>query len=416
MAEAGGMVIVGAGHTGGRAAHTLREAGWNGAISLIGTEPHVPYERPPLSKEMLVGTKSPTESALFDRAFYREQGIDLRMDATVRRISRERKEVALDTGEPIAFGKLLFATGAEPRRLDIPGIDRDGVCYLRDLNDSAALAGRLGPGRHLTIVGGGFIGLEVAANAIGLGCQVTVVEAGPRLLMRAVPSMIEERVRSRHVAMGVDLRLERQVTAVLGDNDHVNGVRLDGGEEIATDVVLISIGVVPRVELAREAGLAVDDGIVVDSTLRTGDPDIYAAGDVCSFRHNLFAGHLRLESWKNAEEQGPLAARNMLGAGEEHSAVPWMWSDQYDMTIQIAGVPDQATFAVERAADPDSLIVFHLAEDGRVIGASGVGGVSFVGRNVRLGQMMIERRLYPDPVALADPSVNLKALVRERAA
>jgi len=415
MARGDGMVIIGAGHTGGRAAHALREAGWKGAITLIGTESHPPYERPPLSKEILAGTKTAADCTLFTEESYREHDVDLRLETTAVEISRERREVLLSDGETVPYERLLLATGAEPRRLKVPGNDRDGVHYLRDVVDSHALEARFLPGKRLVIVGGGFIGLEVAANAIARGCTVTVIEAGPRLLMRAVPALIEERMRARHRAAGVDIRLGRQVTVIAGDS-HVTGVHLDNGQAQPCDTVLISIGVVPRTALAEAAGLAVDNGIVVDRTLRTEDRAIFAAGDACAFSHDLFGGRIRLESWKNAEEQGPLAARNMLGAAEECSAVPWMWSDQYEMTIQIAGLPDRATYSVERRLAPDATIVFHLADDGRIVGTSGVGPNGAIGRAVRLGQMMIERSLYPDPAALADPSINLKTLMREQAA
>jgi 3-phenylpropionate/trans-cinnamate dioxygenase ferredoxin reductase component len=415
MARGDGMVIIGAGHTGGRAAHMLRDAGWNGPITLVGTEAHPPYERPPLSKEILAGTKTAAECALFAPESYRERDIDLRLGTTAVEIRRDRREVLLSNGETVPYRRLLLATGAEPRRLKAPGGDMAGVHYLRDVVDSHALEARFQTGQRIVIVGGGFIGLEVAANAVTRGCAVTVIEAGPRLLMRAVPAPIEERMRARHREAGVDIRLGRQVTAIEGDG-HVAGVRLDDGEMVPCDTVLISIGVVPRTALAEAAGLAVDNGIVVDRTLRTEDRAIFAAGDACAFSHDLFGGHIRLESWKNAEEQGPLVARNMLGAAEECSAVPWMWSDQYEMTIQIAGLPDRATSSVERRLGPDAAVVFHLADDGRIVGTSGVGPNGVIGRAVRLGQMMIERSLYPDPIALADPSVNLKSLMREQAA
>ncbi len=415
MERPGGMVIVGAGHVGGRAAHALRELGWRGPITLIGSEPHGPYERPPLSKEILAGTKKAADCALFASDSFGRHDIDLRTQTTALEIRRERQEVVLSDGKTVAYERLLLATGAEPRRLDLPGDDLDGVHYLRDIADSWALEARLAPGTRLTIIGGGFIGLEVAANATSRGCAVTVIEAGPRLLMRAVPALIEERMRARHRAANVDLCLGRQVTEILGE-DRVTGVRLDDGTEIPSDLVLISVGVVPRVALARAAGLAIDNGIAVDRTLRTEDRHIFAAGDACAFTHDLFGGRIRLESWKNAEEQGPLVARNMLGACEECCAVPWMWSDQYDVTIQIAGLPDRATYSVERRLAPDAIVVFHLADDGRIIGTSGFGPTGTIGRAVRLGQMMIERSLYPDPGALADPSINLKSLVREQAA
>lgn len=409
------MVIVGAGHTGGRAAHALRAGGWKGPIVLIGTERHAPYERPPLSKGMLTGEKSVGDFALYDADAWQRENITHRAGATVSAVRRGPREVVLADGAVIPYERLLLATGAEPRRLTIPGAGLPGVSVMRDIADSEALRSRLGKGKRLVVIGGGFIGLEVAANAVGLGAEVTVIEAGPRLMTRAVPALIEERIRARHGAGGVDIRLGRQVVAILG-TEHVTGVRLDDGSEIGADAVLVAIGVVPRTELAAAAGLAVDNGIVVDAELRTGDPAIFAAGDVCSFAHDLFGGHVRLESWKNAEDQGPIAARNMLGGAESASMAPWMWSDQYDLTIQIAGLPDRGSRIVARQLDPESVILFHLAEDGRLVAASGVGPNGSIGRAVRLGQMMIERSLYPDPRLLADPAVNLKTLMREQAA
>ncbi len=415
MSDDRAMVIVGAGHTGGRAAHALRAAGWKGPIVLIGTEPHAPYERPPLSKGMLTGEKALGDVTLYDEDAWSREGIAHRAGATVGTIRRGAREVVLTDGTVIPYERLLLATGAEPRRLAIPGAGLPGVSVMRDIADSEALRARLGKGKRLVVIGGGFIGLEVASNAVSLGTEVTVVEAGPRLMTRAVPAPIEERLRARHIAAGVDVRLGRQVVAILGTDD-VTGVRLDDRSEIACDTVLVAIGVVPRTGLAAAAGLGVDNGIVVDAELRTEDPNIFAAGDVCSFAHDLFGGHVRLESWKNAEDQGPIAARNMLGAAETASMAPWMWSDQYDVTIQIAGLPDRGSRIVARQLDPDSVILFHLADDGRLVAASGVGPNGSIGRAVRLGQMMIERSLYPDPRLLADPAVNLKTLMREQAA
>jgi 3-phenylpropionate/trans-cinnamate dioxygenase ferredoxin reductase subunit len=406
VSDTQGMVIAGAGHTGGRASHALRDAGWKGPITLIGTELHVPYERPPLSKGMLTGEKSPADFALYDQEAYRRQGITRLAGATVAEIRRGPREVVLADGRVVPYERLLLATGAEPRRLAVPGADLPGVSVLRDIADSEALRVRLGRGKRLVVIGGGFIGLEVASNAVALGAEVVVIEAGPRLMTRAVPAPIEEKMRARHTAAGVDIRLGRQVVAILGA-DQVTGVRLDDGRELASDAVLVAIGVVPRTGLAAAAGLTVDNGIVVDSQLRTEDPNIFAAGDVCSFDHGLFGGHVRLESWKNAEDQGPIAARNMLGATEAANAVPWMWSDQYELTI---------SRIVERQLDQTSTILFHLADDGRLVAASGVGPNGSIGRAVRLGQMMIERSPYPDPRLLADPVVNLKTLMREQAA
>jgi 3-phenylpropionate/trans-cinnamate dioxygenase ferredoxin reductase subunit len=409
------MVIIGAGQTGGRTAQALRAEGWKGPIVLVGVEDDAPYERPPLSKTVLRGEKTIGECALFEPPFLTDSDIDFRSGAGVTEIRPERHEVVLSDGAVLRYHRLLLATGAEPKTLNVPGSHRDGVGYLRTAADSLRLAARLGRGRRLVIIGGGFIGLEVAASAAALGTNVTVVEVASRLLLRAVPAEIEPYVAARHHRAGIDIRLASQVATIDGD-DRVRAVTLADGSVVPCDTVLIAVGVLPRAELARSAGLAIDNGIAVDRRLRTSDPDIFAAGDACSFPHDLFDGRIRLESWKNAEDQGRLVARNMLGGGECYSAVPWLWSDQYETTIQVAGMPGQASRSITRPLAPDALLVFHLAADGRIVGASGFGPNGSIGRGVRLGQMMIERRSYPDPEMLADPAINLKLLLRAEAA
>ncbi|MCP4385600.1 MAG: FAD-dependent oxidoreductase [Hyphomicrobiales bacterium] len=409
------MAIVGAGHAGGRAASALRDAGWSGPVTLIGAEVHTPHERPPLSKEVLRGAKTGGDCALYPDDFYRDRDINLMTGTTVSNIRRSTREIELSNERLVPFEKLLLATGAEPRRLDVPGADLDGVHVLRTIDQSRELAARLTPGARLTIVGGGLIGLEVAASAMQLGCSVSVVEVDERVLARVAPAAIAEYVAKRHQDAGVAFHLNRTVTAIAGEQT-VSAVHLDDGTSIETDAVLISIGVTPRVDLAQRADLAVANGIATDATLRTEDPNIFAAGDACVFMHPLFGFPIRLESWKNAEDQGPLAARNMLGADERYPSVPWMWSDQFDFTIQVAGLPGQAKTIVKRQLDSDAIAVFDLAGDGQLIAVSAVGPVGAVARTVRLGQMMIERRSYPDPEALASPSTNLKALMRQQAA
>ncbi len=409
------MVIVGAGHTGGRAAQGLRQAGWAGPVTLIGAEGLAPYERPPLSKDVLLGAKSIADCALLDTGFYAESGVDLRTGARVVEIRRDREDVVLDDGSTVPYERLLLAMGAEPRRLAVPGGELDGVQYLRDAADADALKGRLSTGKRIVIIGGGFIGLEVAAAAAGRDCRVVVVEVAGRLLARGVPVVIEEQMRKRHLSAGVEIALNRRVEAVLGEG-RVTGVRLDDGREIACDTVVIGIGVTPRVDLAEAAGLAIDNGIAVNPTLQSEDPRIFAAGDVCSFLHALFDRRIRLESWQNAEDHGPLAARNMLGAAEPCGSVPWMWSDQYEWTIQVAGMPDLGVQGIERRLGPDAVVIFHLEEGGRLVGVSGIGPNAVINKAIKLGQMMIEKRRQPEPILLADPTSNLKALVRQEGA
>jgi 3-phenylpropionate/trans-cinnamate dioxygenase ferredoxin reductase subunit len=410
------MVIIGAGQSGARAAHALRDNGWDGEITLLGNEGVAPYDRPPLSKAVLLGQKTTAQCALYDETFYSEQRIDLRVDASVEKIDRAARKVVLKNGHTIAYQRLLIATGAAPRRLSVPGSTLEGVHVLRTAADASSVVGELLPGRKIAIVGAGFIGLEIAAAAIARGCEVIVIEAAAHALMRAVPEIVAAFLVERHRQMGVDVRFAVQVDQIIGSTiKRVTGVKLSDGTTVACDCVIAGIGVKPRTELAEAAGIDVADGIAVDDTLRTNDPHIFAAGDVCSFPHRLFRRRMRLECWKNAEDHARIVARNMLDRGETYSEVPWFWSDQYDMTIQIAGMPAFGVTTVVRETSATSRIFFALDRDGVLVGASGVGQVSEIARDVRVGQELIARRACVEPSLLSDRSVKLKPLLAAEA-
>ena len=291
--------------------------------------------------------------------------------------------------------------------LPLPGADAPTIATLRTLDDAARIRAALGPGKHLAVIGGGFIGLELAASARKLGSDVTVVEMLPRLLTRGVPAEIAKVLYERHIAEGVSFHFGAQI-AKLTDV----GVVLADDTTIRADLVVVGIGAVPNTELAAAAGLAVDNGIAVDATLATSDPHIFAAGDCCSFLQPLYDHRrVRLESWRSAQEQGRLAARNMLGAAEPISGVPWFWSDQYDLSLQIAGLAEGADVHVRRELREGAFVLFHLGPDGRLLAASGIGAGNTVAKDIRLAEMLIARSACPDPAALADPTVNLKRLL-----
>jgi len=404
------MVIIGAGECGARAAFALREAGYAGPVTLIGEEPHLPYERPPLSKAAMTSEEHPAPVTVASRERLAEHAITLISPARAVSIRRVARQVELADGSAIAYDKLLIATGSVPRRLAMPGLGARCV-YLRTFDDALAIRERLGPDVHVAIVGGGFIGLELAASARRRGAAVTVIEAQPRILMRGVPAEIAAIVHGAHAAAGVEIRCGTAIEAVADDGSKV-GISLSDGSSLEADLAVIGIGAVPVTALAEAAGLAVDNGIAVDAELRTGDPHIYAAGDCCSFPVSAYDGRrVRLESWRNAQEQGALAARNMLGAGEAHAFVPWFWTDQYDLTMQIAGLPDQAAATVRRDLGNGTLMLFHIAADGRLVAASGIGPGNAVARDIRLAEMLIARGAYPRADDLASPDVRLKSLL-----
>lgn len=403
------MVIVGAGQAGGRAAMALREHGHKGPIVLIGAEPDAPYERPPLSKAYLKGERAATEFAFAPAETLAAAGIEFRPRTRVEAIDRECKRVRLGGGGEVGYAKLLLATGREPRHLALPEGLAERVHVLRDLRDADRLRQVLVKGARLAIVGGGFIGLEVAATATALGAEVTILEVAPRLLSRGVPVPLAAFVLARHVEAGVAVLVGRTLEGIAASAKGVV-LRLTDGGRIEADAVLVGIGADPRVALAERAGLAVDRGIVVDAMLASSDPDIFAAGDVCAFPHPLAPELLRLESWRNADAQGALAARNMLGAAEAYRELPWFWSDQYELTLQIAGFPEQAERIVERDVGAKAKLLFHLDGAGRLVAVSGAGPASLA-RELRIGQIMVERGLSPDPAALADPARKLKSLL-----
>ena len=407
----GGMVIVGAGECGARAALTLREQGWDGGITLIGEETLPPYERPPLSKSVMVSDPESAPAHSLSVQSAQQKRIDLICGVRVEGIDRDAHEVVLCDGRRIGYLKLLLATGAQPRRLSVEGAESASVLYLRSFADAQALRAKLKKGARLGIIGGGFIGLELAASAVQRGCQVTVLEAAPRILMRGVPAPIAALIARRHGQAGVVFRVGAGIVRIASDQGAKRVMLSDGGG-IACDVIVAGIGAVPATMLAEAAGLAVENGIRVDGALATGDPDIFAAGDCCSFPHPLYGDRrIRLEAWRNALDQGTLAARNMLGAGLIHETVPWFWSDQYDLTLHIAGLSDQCTVHVTRDLGDGAQLNFHLVEDGRLLAASGFGPIGKVAKEIKLAEMLIQLGARPDADQLASPAVRLKSLL-----
>ena len=395
------MVIVGAGEAGARAALAFREEGYTGEVVLIGEEPHPAYERPPLSKAILTQEAEPIV-ANGDRL----EAVGVRCVAGVRadRIDRAGRRVALSDGTQVPYERLLIATGARARVLTIPGAEQ--ALSLRSFADALALRARLPTGAHLAVIGGGFIGLEVAASAVARGCRVTLVEAGPRLLGRGVPAEIAARVAARHRAAGVDIRTGVGIVRI----DPGPVVALADGTQIACDGVVAGIGATPEVALAQECGLAIENGVWVDATLRTDEAAIFAAGDCCSFPSALYNGRrLRLEAWRNAQEQGAVAAANMLGGGKAYDPVPWFWSDQYDEVLQVAGLPDEGVTAVRREAN-GHLLFFHLDASGRLVAASGVGPMA-IAKDIKIAELLIAAQARPDPARLAQPDVRLRTLL-----
>lgn len=404
------MVIVGAGEAGVAAAVELRKRGWTDGIILIGSEASLPYERPPLSKSTLTDAEEPTPKLLLSIERLKNLAIDYRPGQWVKAIQRTTKAVTLSDGEKIAYHRLLLATGARPRSVQIPMDPGCRVLTLRTYSDALALRENLTPGKRVVIIGGGFIGLEIAASAIARRAAVTVIEAGPRLLMRGVPPDISAYLTEKHKCAGVRVELNAAIEQVsLADTGAA--VTLRGGQRHLADVIVVGVGAVPNVELALEAGLNVDNGIAADSTLATSDPSIFAAGDCCSFEHALYNRRVRLEVWRNAWQQGVTAAANMLGECLAFECVPWFWSDQYDEVLQVAGIITDEDQLIRRDLGANGSLWFYLSGTGRLMAACGVGPLQSISREIRTAEAMIAARAVPIVASLADPNVALKKLI-----
>lgn len=390
----GRVVIVGAGHAGGSVAANLRQWGWTGPIVLIGEEPLPPYQRPPLSKAWLKGEAGAEDLELRPASFYAEHTIELRLGVRAERIDRSGHAVVLASGEVIPYDRLILATGARPRRLPIQGAGLEGVIELRTAADAEALKHRLGPGRRLAIVGGGYIGLEAAASARALGADVVVIERETRLLARVACAALSEFFLDYHRGKGVTFALGAQMEAIEGRDGKVAAIRFANGDPIACDTVLVGVGAVPNQELAEACGLDCADGILVDQAARTEDPAIWAIGDCTRRPLPLYGTVGRLESVPSALEQAKQAAADITGHAPPPPEVPWFWSDQYDLKLQIAGLPiGSAETVIRGETRRAAFAVFHLDDQRRVQAVEAVNApAEFMG-----GRQLIASR---KPVAL----------------
>ncbi|EJC79849.1 NAD(P)H-nitrite reductase [Rhizobium leguminosarum bv. trifolii WSM2297] len=394
-----GIVIIGAGEAGTRAAFALREAGYSRPVTLVGAEPHLPYERPPLSKTVddAVQMKLICAAEALETA-----GISYLKGLSAAELDAGAGTVRLSDGQLLRYDKLLLATGARPRRLTCPGAA--GALDFRTHADAEAIFSRVAPGRSVAIIGAGLIGMELAAVLRGKDVAVNVIEAAPKPLGRAVPAGFAEKLHARHAAEGVRFHLDKGVRAI-----GVDGVTLTDGSVVHADLVVSAIGVLPEIALAEAAGLATGNGVLTDANLRTSAANVFAAGD-CAAVAQPGGGHVRFESWRNARMQAETAARNMAGAAETFTALPWFWSDQYDLGLQVAGLPQPAHQIVPRSIAGGEL-EFYL-DDGRLVAAAGLGSGNSLAKDIKLAEMLISAAISPSPAELADPGINLKTLLK----
>jgi 3-phenylpropionate/trans-cinnamate dioxygenase ferredoxin reductase component len=401
-----GLVVVGGSYAAAQIAASAREQGYADPIRIVSEEPCGPYQRPPLSKGYLAGKVPPTALPLRSEAFYRDSEVDLILGARAERLDLPGQSVMLSDGRRIGFDRLALATGARPRPLPVPGADLDGVLFLRSLADADALRTRLTEANDVVIVGAGFIGLEFASVAVAAGKKVTVVEMQDRVLARAVAPGLAGFIADVHRAKGLNIRLGATVSELRGQG-RVQSVACGDGTTIPADLVLLAIGVMPNVELARDAGLACQDGILVDRLATTSDPRIVSAGD-CTRHPSAYAEQpLRLESVQNALDQAKTAAATVAGVARPYDAVPWFWSDQYDLKLQMVGLAAGHDTAVIRGATNDGRFSVFYFRGGRLIA---VDSVNKPGEHM-LGRKLLTARLSPTAEQAADTGFDLQSLV-----
>lgn len=395
-------IIVGAGQAGSWAAVSLRQAGFPGRIIVIGDEAWHPYEHPPLSKAMLAAEQEPPVPYFRDPSKYEAAQIELTLGTSVVGLDAGNCGIELGAGRTLSYDRLLLATGGRARRLRVPGGER--ALVLRTLDDARAIRARLRDARRVVCIGAGVIGLEIAASASARGARVTVLEAASRPMERVLSSEGAEFIAALHARAGVALHCDVTVEALERAPDGSECVICRDGTIFPADLVVAGIGINRQLALAEQAGLAIDGGVVVDARGRTSNPHIYAAGDIAAFPHPLF-GRLRLESWRHAQNHGIAVGRAMADVAVSYSDVPWFWTDQHGVNLQVAGLPTRAVRTVVRASDHFAAI--HLAEDGTVVGLTAANGPA----DIRAGTMLISSRARPDLCRLADPAVPLRTLI-----
>ena len=401
-------LIVGASLAGAKAAETLRSEGFGGRVILLGSETERPYERPPLSKGYLLGTEEKSVIYVHEEGWYAEHDVDLRLGVTATSVDPAGRTVTTGDGESTGYDRLLLATGASPRRLTIPGADREGVLYLRTVGDSERLAAAFRGGGRVVTVGAGWIGLETTAAAREAGCEVTVIEPEPTALYRALGSELGEMFADLHREHGVQFRFGESVSEIRGPAGRAGEVITSSGAAVPADIVVVGVGAVPSTGLAAEAGLEVANGVVADAALRTSGEGIYAAGDVASSYHPLLGRRVRVEHWANALNSGPAAARSMLGQDVTYDPVPYFYSDQYDLGMETAGLPEPGTYdeVLYRGDRPGREFIAFWLRDGAVVAGMNVN-VWDVSDDI---QALIRSARPVDPARLANPGIPLTDL------
>lgn len=404
------IVILGGGQAAANAIKAIRSLDQSCRVTLVSEESSLPYERPPLSKKCIRGEKTLGSCVFFDQDFYKEHKIELQLGRKVESVDFHNRKLLLGQHSSVAFDRLLITTGSKNRVLAVDGLAPEQIHYLRTMAESQAIVDQLQTRNRVLVIGGGFIGLELAASLRTLGKWVTVIEAGSQLMGRAIPPEIAGIVQERHEQAGVAIQLNTTVSRVT-TNGPTYDVEMSGGHSITCDLIIAGIGIEPNLDAFEEGPIRIDNGIVTDECGRTSIDGVYAAGDVASFYHPLYGTHMRLESWKHAQNHGINAGKNLTGESAAYNEVPWMWSDQYDYVLQLSGLARGYESCVKRGDSPEEGILYFYLSSDRIIGACGVSIGPKIGRDIRIAGMLARAGQEVDPDVLADTNQKLQPLL-----
>jgi 3-phenylpropionate/trans-cinnamate dioxygenase ferredoxin reductase subunit len=404
------IVILGGGQAAANAIRAIRNLDQNCHVALVSEETSLPYERPPLSKKCITGEKTLESCQFFDIEFYDNHNIELHLDRKVEFVDFNNQKLLIENQVPIVFDQLLIATGSTNRTLSIDGLGAEQILYLRTMTESQAIVDQVQTKNRVLIIGGGFIGMELAASLQSLGKTVTVIEAGPQIMGRAIPREIAGIVQNRHEQAGVAVHLDTTATTVMNEGDCYKAEMSDGNT-VVFDLIIVGIGIRPNLDAFVDGDLCTDDGVVTDEYGRTSIDNVYAAGDVASFYHPHYDAHMRLESWKHAQSHGMNVGKNIAGESAVYNEIPWMWSEQYDFNLQLSGVPSGFESCVKRGDSPEEGIVYFYLRRNRIIGACGVSVGPKIGRDIRVAGMLAKANQEVDPDVLSDTDQKLQSLL-----
>ena len=404
------IVILGGGQAAANAIRAIRNLDQNCQVSLVSEEISLPYERPPLSKKCITGEKTFESCQFFDGEFYDNHDIELHLDRKVELVDFKNQKLLIDNQASIGFDQLLIATGSTNRIFTVDGLAPDQILYLRTMAESQAIVDQAQTENRVLIIGGGFIGMELAASLRSLGKAVTVIEAGSQLMGRAIPCEIADIVQAKHEEAGVTVHLDTTVTSVTSGEGSYKA-ELSNGDKVVFDLIVVGIGITPNLDAFADENLRTDNGIVTNEYGQTSIDNVYAAGDVASFYHPHYDSYMRLESWKHAQSHGISVGKNMAGQSTAYNEIPWMWSEQYDYNLQLSGIANGYESCVKRGDSPDEGIVYFYLHRNRIIGACGVSVGPKIGRDIRVAGMLAKASQEVDPEVLSDTDQKLQSLL-----